>query len=211
MIHLIHGPDLASSRTHLNKIREGKETLVIDARSEENWWEKLSQFSFFTPEIVIVDWIKEKQIKLLPKKIDQTVVFWSEETIKKTDWANQVSFFPLKSVNVFKLVDAFGLRKISQSQIYLQKTLAEKTSPELIISLLIRQLKLISLSQAGNSEEIGKSAFLKSKIADQAKLWSEKGLVRAFRALLEADLAIKNGIEPEIALSLAFSKVNPNV
>lgn len=211
MIHLIHGPDITSSRNLLAKIRNNaSQVLVLDARSEKktDLKQKLSQTSFLSDNLVILDWFEEKT---LPRelKVEKELVVWTAQTLVDTSFAGKVSFFPVKSVSIFKLTDAFGFRKVSLTQEYLDRVLFEKEPPEVVVSLLLRQIKLISFALSGDKQKISKSNFVQEKIADQSRLWSEKTLRRAIRALLEADLAVKSGLNPKVVLSLALSKALP--
>ncbi|MDP2670879.1 MAG: hypothetical protein Q8P13_00195 [bacterium] len=208
MIRLIHGPDVVSSRTFLLRLREqNPQVVVLDARSipKHKFLETLEQENLFG-NFLIVDWFEEKHFVEGFKSLQQEIVFWSSSTLTNTSWAGKTSFFPIKSVGVFKLTDAFGLRQAKLSQEYLELALSEKNPPEVILSLLSRQLKQISLALSGEAKKVSHSSFVQQKITDQAKLWSEKGIKRAFRSLLEADLAIKSGLEPKFSISLALAK-----
>jgi len=212
MIHLIHGPDTVASRNYLQRLREGNSEIVtLDCRrlTKELLAENLNQSKLFASTLVIIDWLEEKHLPLDLSSQADILIVWSAQNLKDFAWADKVTTFPIKAVTIFKLADSFGLRQLALSQINLEAVLREKETPEAIVGMLARQLKLISFHLSGNLEAISKSSFVKNKIADQSKLWSERGIKRAFRALLEADLAIKSGLEPRVVLSLALTKINP--
>jgi len=211
MIHLIHGEDITSSRTFLLRLVDRfANREVIDARTlgKTEFWEKIAQGSLFTGKVVIIDWFEEKFLPFGVADSDKEIIIWSSQSLKSTSWADKINHFPVREISIFKLVDAFGLRRAALAQAFLEKTIYEKSAPEVILSMLVRQLKLISLSLSGEALLVSKSDFVRKKIADQAKAWNEKSLKRAFRILLETDLAIKNGLNSRLMLSLAIAKTS---
>jgi hypothetical protein len=182
----------------------------VDCRklTKEILAEKLGQTSFLSTWLIF-DWVQEKDFPVEFVSQGESVVVWSAQTFKNVAWADKVAVFPLKAASIFKLADSFGLRQLSSSQMNLELVLADRESPEAIIGILSRQLKMIAFHLSGDLGAISTSSFVRDKVADQARLWSIKAIKRGFRALLEADLAVKSGLDPKVTLSLALSKINP--
>lgn len=113
--------------------------------------------------------------------------------------------------SVFEMLDAVADRDAGRALALLDELLGRGEAPLGILALLARQVRL-ACHAAGLAEEglgpdeiavrLGQKPWVVRRLLRQGASLAESGFPAAFAALLEADLAIKNGSQqPELALA----------
>ncbi len=114
--------------------------------------------------------------------------------------------------NVFRLVDAIGMRDRRQALSVLHELLREGTPVQVMLAMVARQLRLllqIRELQARTGDpgviagELGLRPWQVRNLGTQARRFAPGDLERAYHQLLGADQSIKTGrLEPEVAVDL---------
>ncbi|MBE9536306.1 MAG: DNA polymerase III subunit delta [Proteobacteria bacterium] len=118
---------------------------------------------------------------------------------------------------VFQLTDAIATKNLKDSLIYLKKLLEGGESPIMIISMIVRQLRLIwtgvSMKNRGAGEDeirkrISLPPFIFKSYLRQVKFFREDELAKAYENLFELDVKFKSTrIDKERALELFMFQV----
>jgi len=123
----------------------------------------------------------------------------------------------VKARTVFQLIDALGTKNLKKSIKNLKKLTEAGESPILILSLIVRQLRLIwtgldIIKRGGSEGDVKKSVklppFVFKDYMKQLKLFGEEELKEAYDRLAELDLKFKSSpIDKEKALELLLFKL----
>ena len=114
--------------------------------------------------------------------------------------------------NVFRLVDAIGMRDRRQALSVLHELLREGTPVQVMLAMVARQLRLLlqirelqtrSSDQSMIAGELGLRPWQVRNLGTQARRFAPGDLERAYHQLLGTDQSIKTGrLEPEVAVDL---------
>ncbi|MBC7224103.1 MAG: DNA polymerase III subunit delta, partial [Anaerolineae bacterium] len=117
-----------------------------------------------------------------------------------------------REASIFAFTDAVARRDARQALSILHRLLEEGQPPLVLLNMVARQVRVIlqvkelqgeGLSAPRMARELGVHPYVVEKALRQGVALSYQALERAYRLLLEADLAIKTGAqEPETALDL---------
>lgn len=123
----------------------------------------------------------------------------------------------VKARTVFQLIDALGEKDLKSSLENLKKLIHSGESPILILSMVLRQLRLVwigkdILKRGGREEEIRKKTklppFVMKNYLKQVKMFSEGELKEAYDSIFALDLKFKSSqIDKERALELLIFKL----
>ncbi len=117
---------------------------------------------------------------------------------------------PSRDYSIFDLIDNVSFKRLPESlrslNSYLEREGKEKALP--VLSMLIRQLTLLQktklILKTGNKRKLQKVlqpySFLINKLTQQAYLWTEEEIEKAFKLFSEADFMIKSGRSPLLVL-----------
>ncbi len=117
---------------------------------------------------------------------------------------------PSRDYSIFDLMDNVSFKRLPEAlkslSRYLEREGKEKALP--VLSMLIRQLTLLQktklILKTGNRKKLQKElhpySFLINKFIDQARLWTEEEIQKAFDLFIEADSFIKAGRPPLLVL-----------
>lgn len=122
----------------------------------------------------------------------QKLALFSGENKKIDKKATDVLSGPTVEENIFSFLDAFGERQNLLSLVLVERLLRGNVDPFFLHSMLARQVRLLLLSQETGALQ-GQPPFIRQKLQQQTKKWSELELRMVHRRLLEADLAVKRG------------------
>lgn len=123
-----------------------------------------------------------------------------QEIITKKDIYQVCS--PKLEENIFAVVDAVGNRRCGEALNGIKEMLAAKEPPLRILSMIIRQFRLLLLVQdmlergfpAGEiAARLNMKPYIVQKIVSQSKNFSRPLLISLFRSLSEMDAALKSG------------------
>lgn len=144
-------------------------------------------------------------------EIDKLLLYAGGRPVDEAEVRQLVS--QSKEASIFALVDALVRGEMATAGRLLHQMLNEGASASYILTMVARQLRLMLLAaelkpQRLPAEEMRRrlgvaSDFAAQQALSQAGHYSRERLERAYRQLLETDLAIKMGrLEPEQALDL---------
>jgi len=117
---------------------------------------------------------------------------------------------PSRDYSIFDLIDNVSFKRLPESlrslNSYLEREGKEKALP--VLSMLIRQLTLLQktklILKTGNKRKLQKVlqpySFLINKLTQQAYLWTEEEIEKAFKLFSKADFMIKSGRSPLLVL-----------
>jgi len=146
----------------------------------------------------------------MSSEIDKLLAYCSGQVITE-DSVKQVTSYA-REANIFSLVDAIleGRRNVAQQ--LLHRLLQEGASPSYVLAMITRQLRLIviakdlgpKLSRPENRNRLEPTSdYGLEKAVKQAKAYTLERIKKAYRKLLEADIAIKTGkYDSDLALDL---------
>ncbi|MGI6344451.1 MAG: DNA polymerase III subunit delta [Bacillota bacterium] len=123
----------------------------------------------------------------------------------------------------FDLVDAIGRRELGKSLALIDKLLAEGQEPLLILGMIAKQLRAITLARAGLDARLPERDIIArmakpplqmhpypaGKVIEQAQLWSYQKAEASLEVCLRADEAIKTGeLKPDRALDVLLMELS---
>jgi DNA polymerase-3 subunit delta len=147
-----------------------------------------------------------RDLSLLYNEIEKVLAYTGEKSVVTAEDVAAVSS-PAAEETVFAATDAFGERRFVDAVTKL-RALLEKEPPGRVLSLLVRQLKLILIAQdvfmTGKGEralagELEVPAFVAKKVALQARRFPRLEAEALLWGLLELDFAVKSGSEEFLA------------
>lgn len=213
MITIIHGDDSVSSRNFfLSEKVKVKNPLVLDG--ENFTLSDLKQtlegtYLFYEEKTIFIDrFFTAKRKKtaefesilffLKNVKTEINIFFWENEEVGKTVtnlFKNaQIKLFKIPQ-NLFQFLD--GIRPNNSQNVNLFQTALKNSEPELLLFMITRQFRLLlAVSSTGEKQidEVKRLApWQKSKLLNQAKLFSPEQLRNIYKKLYEIDLGSKSG------------------
>ncbi len=201
MILVLHGDDIAASRSELNRIkedakREGKEIIYIDGKSiqEDIYIQALSSSSLFDQErVMIIEQFlssKEKRKKNAQKYLEllneyknsSEIILWEEKEVSKSIIQSmqkiaQIKQFKLPTV-IFQFLDA--IRPGNQKHILqLSHIVMKEQSPEFIVAMTQKRVKQLLFILCGKDyQELQR--WQKARLTNQAKHFTLKQLLSLY-------------------------------
>jgi DNA polymerase III subunit delta len=136
----------------------------------------------------------------LNNEVEKLLAYCGERTITEDDVKQLTSYS--RDINIFNLVDRILEKKPSEAQKLVSKMVKEGASVSYIISMILRQLRLIIKAKfidpgvRAGSAEAGPaftSDFVLEKSIKQAKTYSLAQLKEIYHKILEIDVKIKTG------------------
>ncbi|MSQ27152.1 MAG: DNA polymerase III subunit delta [Dehalococcoidia bacterium] len=153
-------------------------------------------------------------LRLLVLEIKKLSVYAGDRPISKADVHEMVSM--ARETAIFALVDAVADKQLSSALRALHRMLNDGSPPPYLLFMLARQFRLLLLARTLEPQGVSgpalqqrlgiRSDYPFKKTVAQAKAYRVPTLIAVMERLLEADLAMKTGLEePEIALELLVS------
>lgn len=215
MITIIHGDDLASSRSFFYEQKKKAQSPVFlegEKVTLTDLIQVLEGGSLFenTKKVFIENFISSKKspkdikdlIELINTHHAYGIYLWEEKKLNAKD----LSFFKDADIKLFKLPTVLFrfLESIKPSNASYQIELFHKAlstlNAELIFSMMVRQFRLLlSVSSDGKQEidEVKKLAsWQKGKLERQARSFSGEKLLKSYNKLFVIDLEQKTGASP---------------
>lgn len=154
---------------------------------------------------------------LLDQEIQKLLLYCGEGKTIKLEYV-QVMVPYIQSANViFNLVDAIGQRNPRSAALYLHRLLDVGEHPLGIFGMIVRQFRLLiqihwlderRYSEPEMAARLKVHPFVAKKVRAQAVQFTAEQLRKAYRMLLENDLAIKQGeIPADAALDLLVAQL----
>lgn len=148
---------------------------------------------------------------VLANELDKLAAYAQGRRIEGADVRALVE--QVRQVNIFAMVDAVVERRAPVALRLLRQQVADGAESGYLLAMVVRQYRLIiqakELGLRGlTAQEIGQrlgigSDFVLQRVLDQADRYSLSRLKKAYRRLLEADVAVKRGrYNEELALEL---------
>ncbi len=119
-------------------------------------------------------------------------------------------------IDIFAFVDACGQKQKSKAHQLLERALQQGTEPLYILSMIIRQFRLLIQAQeqlqiSGNNYSLGMNLglppFIAQKISSQAKSFTPTHLQNLYRQLEITDRQVKFSDAPAAALTALIEKI----
>jgi DNA polymerase-3 subunit delta len=148
----------------------------------------------------------------MANEIDKLILYTGGRRIEEADVRAVVS--NAQEASVFNMVDAIIESRVGEAQSLLQQLLLAGTEPVYILSMLVRQARMVfqlmdmrdrSRSRGEIQGKLGiKNDFILNKVWAQAERYTPARIKEVYHKLLEADTAIKTGkyAAPEMALEV---------
>jgi DNA polymerase III subunit delta len=136
----------------------------------------------------------------LNNEIDKLLSYCGDRTISDEDVKTLTSYS--RDINIFNLVDKIMEKKSSEAQQLVSKMIKEGANVSYIITMILRQLRLIIKAKfldyntrAGSAEAgpLFTSEFVLKKTMEQAKIYSLAQLKEIYHKIMEMDVNIKTG------------------
>lgn len=223
MLTIIHGDDVAASRNALHELKQKKQDMTMlegEAVTLTDIHQVFDGGGFFvTEKSVVIEQLlsKRKTSKeldaiisyLREKTLEHEIILWESKDLDK----KSLSRFPHSTVKGYNLPQSLFLfldtikpgngQKLSQ----LFHTALQTTEPEMILFMLVRQVRiLLALSEKGQEtiDEVKRLApWQANKLQKQALLFKPHQLISMHRQLFHLDKKMKTG-DLDMSLSLAI-------
>lgn len=138
---------------------------------------------------------------MLANEIEKLCLYCGERRIDAEDIRQITSY--AREASVFPIIDAVVERRLSPAIRLMHQSLAEGMSPQYLLAMLTRQLRLMvqslelgvqGVSLAQKRQLLGLSArYPIERLMRQSGRYSMPRLVKAYESVLETDIAIKTG------------------
>lgn len=158
---------------------------------------------------VLADTLRD-DLGRIDQEIDKLITYAGEAEVTPADVRLLVT--EAREENVFRLVDAIGMRDRRQALSVLHQLLRDGTPVQVMLAMVARQLRLLlqirevqgrTSNQSAIAGELGLRPWQVRNLATQARRFGAGDLERAYHLLLGADQSIKTGrLEPEVAVDL---------
>lgn len=212
MITLIHGENQIASRQRLTEdidlAKKNKAEVIIKDGSKLSFEEArqiLESSSFFGENRFSV-WEnffssaknkeKEKILDYLKKNaVPINLIFWEDKTLKKIPEIklDKIEAFKISS-SLFQFLDSFTPDK-KRNCLELLSILLKTEEPEMILFMLIRQIRLLLMAENQFYEDL--LPWQKGKIISQAKKFKKAQLWQIYQNLLMIDYEQKTSVNLE--------------
>ncbi|HSX40985.1 MAG TPA: hypothetical protein VLF68_05240 [Candidatus Saccharimonadales bacterium] len=213
MITIIHGDDTTSSRNYVQEQRVKNDfvSLTWENISTENLTQIFEGEGLFenSKKVLIENFFAKKgkiskETQALVDLInlhgkEHEIIFWEGKEFGK----QAISLFPKADIKLFKLpktifsfLDNISPNNAKQSVSLFHQTIAN-TSEDLVLFMLIKQIRMLLTLSDRTSQAIDETAYLapwqRSKLERQAKLFTPMQLKTIYGKLFELDLGQKTG------------------
>lgn len=153
-----------------------------------------------------------RNLRLLDNELDKLLIYrGGAGPIRREDVRLLVPY--TQEANIFDMVDAIGQGESAKAVRLLQELLRDGAAPLYLLSMIVRQFRILvqvsdlmggGLGKDAIAKAIGLHPYPTEKAMQQARRWRIAELQAAYDYLLEADLAIKTGkIADTLAVELA--------
>lgn len=149
-------------------------------------------------------------LRVLDGELEKLALYCGDRPVGRQDVEDLVSY--VREASVFAAVDAAVEGRLEAALRHLHRLMAGGTTAPQLLALLARQVRLLLLakdlrSQGLSREEIGRrlrlAGFLLRKVMEQGARLTHDELVAMYRAIVQADLALKSGpVEEAVVLDL---------
>ena len=211
MVNIIHGDDTTSSREYLNKLSINFQRYNAASLDLDELRQVLKGNSLFSSDqnILIENLFSKKAkdvdevIELINKSESNIYIYDSKEIGVKN-----LKLFPKSDVNIFSLPKTIfnfldGIYPNNQNIVSLFNTALDSTDLEILVFMVIRQLRLmLALTTGARIEETQRLTWQKSKLLRQADLFGLEKLKKTYSKIYEIDLNSKSG---KLSMSLKES------
>lgn len=151
----------------------------------------------------------------MKSEIEKLLLYCQKRPIGEDDVRKLTTY--IQEASIFALVDAVAEGRRESAQHILQRLYNDGTEPMRILAMIHRQFRLIALakdlkpglSRSQMQDSLGlKSSYPLDKTLSQARLYDLVGIRRAYRKMVETDLAIKTGrYSDRLALELLVTEL----
>jgi len=159
--------------------------------------------------VVLAETIRDS-LGRLDQEIDKLITYAGDGAVAAQDVRLLVT--EARHENIFRLVDAIGMRDRRQALSVLHELLREGTPVQVMLAMFARQLRLLlqvrelllrATDQKAIAGELGIPPWLVRNLVAQSRRFAAGDLERAYHQLLGADQSIKTGrLGPEVAADL---------
>lgn len=138
---------------------------------------------------------KDKLFKIIESEANKEIILWENKnvpltTLKKFSKAS-IENFPISPV-IFKFLDSIRPNNTNNILLSWKKIQTEKTEPEFVFAMLVRQIKLLIQAKT-DSTYIKLAPYPSRLIKEQSNHFSLNHLMDIYSELLEIDTKIKTG------------------
>lgn len=150
-------------------------------------------------------------LRAMSNELEKLLVYANGEKIDAEKITRMISLAP--EANIFHMIDAVVAGRDAAAEVELEKLLSSGIPPSQVITMLARQVRMISVAQdmlknGCNSSDIRKRLdikhdFVLQKTLRKARTFSSTGAGSFYALLVKAEMDIKTGrLEPELALTV---------
>lgn len=231
MIYIIHGENLAASRTQILNLQkkvgaDSKREISINEIAPEQLSDLCGAFDIFgKPPFIILDISDAGKTNLdgyiqRLSKISQKVVLIilsSKELSKsnafiKFSQTTQVAVILSQKIptsNIFKFIDAIFNQEKGGAYNELKNLISDNEDAFYLFTMILYGLRNVAFVKF-NSPNINKMApFTKSKSMSQAKKFTEDQILNLFKEMYKLDKNVKTGlVQPGVLNFLAIEKIS---
>lgn len=219
---LIHGNDLEKSRVFFNEAKAlGKNLVFLNGEgiTFDIFFQASEGQSLFSDETTIVienlfskNKINAIEIKKILEYINSNkilnIIIWEQTEVSKTS-VLQLKDFDVKSFVIPQQMFTF-LEQIrpnnSQSLIKLFHELRKTQEPEMILFMIVRQLRLLIQASSNYKNQIDEAkkmaSWQVSRLKSQAKFFTKEELLTAYNKLFDLERKQKIGTLPASSLDI---------
>jgi DNA polymerase-3 subunit delta len=202
----------------LSPLAKVKTFPLLRGRSLRAWIQQrvLSEGGGITPQAVnLLAELIGGNLWTMNNEIQKLLLYTQGRSISEAEVRQLVSY--AHEASVFSLIDAILEGQVKIAQRLLHQLYQEGASPNYILTMITRQVRLIALAKelSGLSRQqlhdrLGlASTFSLDKTLNQARLYNLEQVREAYNKLLEADLAIKTGkYSDQLALELLVTELS---
>lgn len=210
MIYLIHGKNIPDSRKFLSKLKSNySDILELDHKKllkgelQKKVLEK-SSFLFGGKSAIVLENFNGNWEEI-PRSSPTDIILWVSEKLEAPPNTKAFLFDLFPQNSVFKLADAIFYKREKEAYAQLEQLIISKVPTEQIVGIIGRSLTMLLLSKEGELQ--GMQEFVKKRVQEQSRLWSNGALKKALVELLKVDVSSKEGAKPQILLTAFISKV----
>jgi len=152
---------------------------------------------------------------LLEQEIEKLINYVGERKNINSEDIKRVGVIS-KTYNIWQLGDEIAHKNIGKSMAIIHNLLYQGVSPFLIIAILSGQWKKLwrakakveqGLSSYQAANEVGIPSFKLKSFTYQLRKWNWRQLQRGFNLLLDADVKMKTGADPQLTLELLLFRI----
>lgn len=138
---------------------------------------------------------KEKLIEIISKNTDRDIILWENKAITVSILKHfkeaKIEIFTVSPI-IFKFLDCLRPTNTSNILTSWKKMIIEKTEPEFIFAMLVRQIKLLIQAKTG-PENLKLAPYPMRLITSQATCFQIEHLLNLYNMLFEIEVKIKTG------------------